>query len=676
MRIRRLSLMAAALCSTCAVAALAERDEGPLEVTITAPVTQQPWRETPASVTVVDEQARQGAQNLATDELFNRIPGVFALNAQNFSQGVRLSIRGFGSRANFGVRGVRVLLDGIPLTLPDGQTELDALDLGLLETTEVIRGSASTLYGNGAGGVVTFSTPEPPREPYSTFAAAAGEYGYRQGRAEAGGEIGAGWRALGAVSVTRQDGFRDHSDVRSDIYTAKLARQFSAGDLDITLNAVEIDSQDPGGISRADVRADRRQARDQNLLFDGGESISQQRMGVTWRAELSPVMEYSLRGWAGQREFDNRLPFVDGGQVDFERKFGGLAAALTRRVNWAGLAQQITVGAETEAQQDDRRRFDNNQGQRGAMTLDQEEKASSWALYVQDDIRLASEWLLTLGLRYDRVRLAVDDGFGSDGNDSGVRKLRDFSYSGALAWFYSPGHQLYARASTSFETPTVAELANPAGGGFNPVLGSADATNYELGLKGESGALRYELAAFRIQVEDELVSFELAGQPGRSFFRNAGESERRGVEASADWVWRDVWRFTGAYTWADYEYEDYVSGGTDFSGNELPGLPGQRLFAEVAYEQPDHYVRLNLKAYDDFFADDGNTARVAGYAVANLRAGWLFRAAGARWEPYAGINNLLDKDYNDNIRINAFGGRYFEPAPGRNVYAGLKATFY
>lgn len=667
--------MGAALAAAPSVG-LAQSDnpkQEPLRVEITAPGAQEQWRETPASVSVVSDDETRGAQDLSLEQSLQRIPGVFAQNRFNAAQGLRLSIRGFGARGNFGVRGVRVLLDGVPLTLPDGQTDLDALDLGLLDHLEVIRGPASTLYGNGAGGVLSIHTRPASTRPHALADISAGDFGFKRLRLEAGGAVH-GVSTLAAINATRLPGFRDNSRVDSEIYTGKLAAPFAAGVLRTNFEATEIDSQDPGGLTRAQVSANRSQAAPRNLLYNSGESVSQQRLSWLWQGTPKQQRDYSLSAYVGHRDFDNRLPFTGGGQVAFSRIFGGADARYTRRIVFLGLAQQLTGGFNLEAQQDDRDRFDNLNGVRGARTLKQQEKATSWGVFGLNEVALSRAWNASFGVRYDRVRLSVDDDFLSDGNDSGARDFDDFSFSGGLSYAFLNHQQVYARVATSFATPTNGELANPSGGGFNPDLDSSTAVNYELGVKGERRNLRYEAVIFTIELKDELVGFELPGQSGRSFFRNAGKSRRNGVELSADWQLQRYWRLSAAYTYSDYEFKDFSRDGMEFNGNDIPGIPRQQFFGEIAFERNGYYARLNTNVLDRQYADDANSARVSGYGLLNARLG--VQSQGGAWqvEPYVGIDNIFDTHYNDNVRINATQDRYFEPAPGRFFYAGIRAS--
>jgi iron complex outermembrane recepter protein len=642
-------------------------------MTIEATRSPSDWRTTPAAVTPVETATIPGEPGLALDQYLGAVPGVFAQNRYNLAQGLRLSIRGFGARAGFGVRGVRVLVDGIPLTLPDGQTELDALDLALIERIEVLRGPASALYGNAAGGVVLLHTRNPAEPPGLSFDFAAGELGLRQLRAESRGSREA-VSGLGAIALREQSGFREQGAAESAIVNGKLRWNDGAGRLTLGLNALEVAAQDAGGLTATEVRQRRRAAAPNNLRFDAGEDIRQQRLSALWESAPGADSDYQLRAWGGQREFANRLPFMAGGQSSFERNFGGLGGQVFRQGRWLGVPQRLTLGLDIEAQRDDRQRHDNLEGQRGSETLHQRESATSTGVYLDSSFELGPRWLASIGLRRDRLRLAVDDEFRADGDDSGGRRLNETSHHLALGFRLDDAHFFYARIGSAFESPTIAELANPGGGGFNPALASAQALNRELGLKAERENLRYELVLFSVDVNDELLRFELPAQPGRSFFRNAGRSRRDGVELSADWRLSQHWQLGAAYTYADYRFERYELNGNDFSGNEIPGIPRQQLSAELRYQDVDWHAGFSVTALDRLFADDANAVRVAGYALANLRIG--LKPSGARqWTPYLGVNNIFGHEYNDNIRINAGGQRYFEPAPGAMVYAGIRAQW-
>lgn len=642
---------------------------------ITSPRSHMRWLSTPAAVTVVDASTAQGEQSLALDSWLARVPGVFSLNRYNLAQGLRPAIRGFGARGNFGVRGIRVLVDGVPLTMPDGQTELDGLDLGLVERMEVLRGPASVLYGNAAGGVLVIDTREPPSLPSMQLDLSAAGLGYQRLRGELGGSDG-NLGGLLAFNSSQLDGYREHSRAQTNSLTGKLRWYAPNGQLRLNLNAIDNRAEDPGGLTAAEVKADRRQAAAGNLRFDADEYIRQQRLGLVWDGYGTGADQYQLRSYLGHREFGNRLGFERNGQTTFERYFTGIGGQYSHYRDVAGLAHKLSAGFDLEAQRDERQRYDNLFGKRGTLRQQQEESALSQGLFVEDQIDLSEQWQATFGLRYDRVRLAVDDAYLIDNrDDSGSRRLADWNYSSGLIYRFSAQQSLYARLASSFETPTINELGNPQGAGFNSALQPAQAFSRELGIKGEWPALRYALAVYRIDLEDELVAFSLPAQPGRNFYRNAGQSRRNGLELSLDWQLADAWRWSLAYAYNRYRFIDYQTQTEDFSGKRVPGIPAQSLFSEVAYEHQDFYLRLGVTAQAQVYANDGNTQSAPGHALLSLRLGKRLQFAEQSLEPYMGIDNLLGREYFDNLRINDGSARYFEPGPGRTLYAGVRVMF-
>lgn len=659
-----LSLLAAS--SPLLAEEVAELD--PLE--ITASRTRTDWLTTPVAVSAVETANRPGEQGLTLDTQLAQVPGTYVQSRYNFAQGMRIAIRGFGARSSFGVRGVRVLVDGVPLTMPDGQTEMDGVDTALVESLEVIRGPAASSYGNAAGGVLAIRTREPGETPFSQVDVSAGGLGYHRVRAETSGSVD-NLGGLLAFNSTQLDGYRDHGRAEANSFTGKLAWQAEAGRLGLSLSALDNRSEDPGALTRAEVRADRSQARVQSLRFNSDERIRQQRLALTWEGQAAGDDSYLLRSWVGSRQFGNRLPLQNNGQTRYDRLFSGLGAQYTHHAEWFGLPQRLTGGLDLEAQRDDRDRHNNLDGRTGALTLEQREQARSQGLFLEDAIQLGERWQATLGLRRDSVKLEVDDRFLSNGDDSSARTYSDWNRSLGLSYRLDAHHVLYARYATSFETPTANELANPAGGGFNPALGPAQATNREVGLKGEWNDLRYEAALYRIDLDDELVPYG----SGITYYANAGKSRRDGLELSLDWRLDPHWRLAAAYSYNDYRFIEFKSGNADYGDNAIPGIPRQSLFAEVAYEWDGGYARLNSVTQDRLYAENANNVRVGGYTLVNARLGTRLEWNGQALEPYLGIDNLFGRDYYDNIRINDGNARYFEPGPGRVIYAGASLSF-
>ena len=339
---------------------------------------------------------------------------------------------------------------------------------------------------------------------------------------------------------------------------------------------------------------------------------------------------------------------------------------------------RVIVGVDYDDQDDDRRRFDNNSGVIGDLALDQNERVKSTGVFLQDELSLTDNIDLSFGVRFDQIDFDVTDRFLADGDDSGSRSLDDTSPMLGIVASLSPTVNIYGTYSTSFETPTTTEFANPGGGGFNPALGPQEAENFEIGLRGSIGDRnRYEVALFDIDVKDELIPFELESSPGRTFFANAGKSSRKGIEFGFSSQPTERIGVNVSYTYSDFEFVRFMDdNGNDFSGNRIPGTVEHLLFGEITYTHPSGWFgALDLLYVGDQFADNANTAKIDSYTISNLRFGVDLVVGSFTVSPFIGLNNLFDEEYNSNIRINAFGRRYFEPAPERNYYAGVTVNF-
>ena len=646
------------------------------EIVVIATRMESAVRDVARSISVVGKERIQvGTQQLGLDEALAGVPGLYMQNRFNFAQDLRISLRGFGARSSFGIRGIKVLVDGIPETLPDGQAGVDSIDLGSTQSIEVLRGPASSLYGNASGGVISVTSELGSATPFIEGRLAAGEYGYLQGQLKSAGNIGESEYLLN-LARTEIDGYRDHSDARGSVLNSKLRVPLGESDrLTFSLNLTDQpQADDPGGIDAAQAEAAPSSARDRNVLFDAGESLEQQRFGAVYE-RFRPAGNLTLRNYYAWREFGNRLPFVDGGSVDLDRFFWGVGA----QYSFGNLpdALSLAVGVDIERQDDDRKRFDNNEGSLGAMVFDQNEQVDSNGIYLQAQYELNDRWSLLAGLRYDEISYDVADRYLDNGNDSGVLDFDEVSPSLALNYRMDNG-VLFASYSSAFETPTTTELANPdASGGFNPSLGPQLADSFELGYKYSAGNLYYELAWFTIDLEDELIPFELEAFPGRTFYANAGSSSRDGIEAAVSWESETGLRVDASYTWSDFKFDNFVDdNGSDFAGKQLPGLPEHFAYLGLSYASQSGFTGTLETIYSgSLYANNANTAAVSSYTVTNLRFAYEFRTGQWILRPYAGVNNFLDESYNSNIRINAFGGRYFEPAPERNFYAGIVVHF-
>ncbi|MBZ9558465.1 MULTISPECIES: TonB-dependent receptor [unclassified Modicisalibacter] len=663
-------------------------------ITVTAPRLARELYATPAAVSVVDRRTiARGQQRVRLDESLAGVPGLYLQNRYNFAQGERLSIRGFGARTPWGVRGVTVMVDGIPYTLPDGQAQLDAIDLDSAETIEVIRGPAAVAYGNAAGGVLDVTTASGESDPGSAIRVEAGSDGYRKLSVQNGGVEGP-WSHHVSASAMDYDGYREHSAARKYLLNAKLSRELGE-DRKITAILNLLDSpfaEDPGGKTRESVEEDRFAAMDTRGYYDyspvdidSGQEVDQQVIGLQYEDLSAGPGALTLKGFYLHRDYQQQLAFAGGRRgitdvqnyIAYDRDYYGGSAEYRQSLTLAGLPLRYMAGVDVARQVDDRHSDDVLiDGEHVRRSQDETQRATSMGVFAQGDLDLTERWMLSLGTRYDRVNFDIDDHHLSDGDDSGDRTLDQWSGSAGLSFQYLPDHQLYLATGTAYETPTFSEFANPAGGGFNPAIEPQTAWNREVGLRGTfDNGLDYDLAVFSTRVRDSLVAYENAA--GKSYYRNAGESTQAGIETQLGWQFTPSWRLDSALTLARYEFDDYRVDGQDYDGNRIPGLPERTWVNRLSWQGLDRrFATLETQYIGSMVADDANEVTIDDVWLVNLRAGDGWRLGGDTvLEAYAGVRNLFDREHYANVIINASNARYFDPAPGRTVYAGLGVTF-
>jgi len=634
----------------------------------------------PMSVAAVGRhQAAAARPGFALDEVLGQVAGVQVDNRLNFALGERLSIRGIGARAQFGVRGVRVIVDGIPGTTADGQTELTNVDLGSIGGAQVIRGPASALYGNSSGGVVTLTTAAPPAVPFApSFRTVYGSDALARLQLGAGGTTG---RASYSVTADRLDygGYRAYSHARNAHANLVSTYELPRGTLRLVANAVAYNAQNPGALSDSLLRVDRRQAFAGNVAQRTGEWGHQGQLGVAVHTILGPgELRASLYGL--HRALVNPIPPRI---IALARTAGGARLAYAMRAGGASAtAASLTtiVGGETDLQRDDRQNWVNQRGVRGTLVLDQLEHVTSLSPFAQVTFHRGPLAILG-GVRYDEFRFAAADRLvtATNPNDSGVRRMSAVSPSVGATVTLAPALRVYATVATGFQTPTTTELANrPDGaGGFNPTLQPEHVHSREIGVKGSVAALQYDLAAYDMRVDDELIPFEVPSAPGRQFYRNAGAARHRGVEADVDVLLGEA--FGGAvlaratYTYVDARFISYVANGVSLAGNRVPGVAPHLGTAGLDWRfASGAFVSAEERAESAIPVDDANNARSPGYVVTNVRGEVpLARVARGRVALIGGIGNVFGALYNTSVVVNAFGGRYYEPAAGRTIYAGL-----
>ncbi|WP_110689882.1 TonB-dependent receptor family protein [Salinicola endophyticus] len=653
-------------------------------IEVTAPRLARELYATPAAVSVVDREAiQQGQQRVRLDESLDLVPGLYLQNRNNFAQGQRIAIRGFGARAPFGVRGITVMVDGIPYTLPDGQAQLDAIDLDSAERIEVIRGPAAVQYGNAAGGVISVTTANGRDDPGSHIRMEGGSHGYRKFAVSNGGVNGP-WSHHVSLSALDYSGYRDHSATEKYLLNAKLRRELGS---DRALTAIvnlldNPESEDPGGLTRAQVHADRDQAGAFTEKYDTGQNVDQQVFGLQYEDLSAGPGALYLKGFYLRRDFEQQLPYPGDSLIDYQRDYYGGSAEYHQTVHLGQMPLRYVAGVDIARQRDDRGR--KNVAFSGAVTgtaADETQTATSLGTFVQGDLDLDERWTLSLGGRYDRVRMKIDDAYidsaNGDGDDSGERTFDQWSGSAGISYRYRANHQLYANTGTAYETPTFSEFANPSGaGGFNGDIEPQKAWNRELGLRGSfANGFDYDVALFSVRVRDELVPYE--GESGRTFYQNAGDSERDGLEVALGWQFTPSWRLDSALTLARYHFDHFSDTQGRYDGKRIPGLPQQTWVNRLSWEGlGERFASIETQYVGDMVADNAGEVTVGDYWLVNLRGGDGWHLGGDTWlKTYVGIRNLFAVEHYANVRINASNARYFEPAPGRTVYAGIGLDF-
>lgn len=685
MSLRNTSNNAASCLAAALLLPLAAVAAEPEIVEVRASRMGQPLSDIAGAVSVVDEQDIQlGRQQFALDESLNRVPGMFSQNRYNFAQDLRISLRGFGARANFGIRGIRVFVDGIPSTVTDGQSVIDDVELGAIERVEVIRGPSSSLYGSSSGGVISLYTESGTPDPYAEARLTIGEFDQQKYHLKTGGEVDRLNYFLSASHLS-YEGFRDHSEIRQTTFNSKFTYDINDNsDLQVVFNSMDSPTrEDSGALSLADVAIDREQAQARNVSSNAGEDIDQQKLGFTYNYNLDNRHEITLRNYYIWRDFEtflpigSHIPFVaDDGVTGFDRFFFGGGAQYTFTGELFGRPNQVSIGVDVDSQTDDRQRYINNAGVKGALTFDQEEQADAIGVYIRNIFAVTDTLQLTVGGRYDSVELEVDDRFLANGNQSSKIDFDEFNPTVGLNWNAWGNINLFWNYATSFETPTFTELANPARdlnvnlGGFANIQAQT-ADSFEFGMRGAlTDRVNIDVAYFTMQVDDEVTNVTNVGN--RSFFENA-DTDRQGIEAAAVINLFDGLRLTTAYTWSDFEFDRFITSPTDV-GNELPGIPEHQFYAELAYTHATgFYAAWDVIHVGKFYADNANTLAAGDHTVSNLRIGHEITVGQTRFGPYIGVNNLFDEEYFANVRLNAFGGRAFEPAPDINVYGGISA---
>ncbi|WP_148052871.1 TonB-dependent receptor PqqU [Atlantibacter hermannii] len=657
--------------------------------------------ETPAAVSVVTgDDLRYAAPQINLSENLGSVPGLQILNRQNYAQDLQLSIRGFGSRSTYGVRGIRLYVDGIPATMPDGQGQTSNIDLNSVASVEVLRGPFSALYGNASGGVIDVKTETGEAPPTIEASSYYGSFGTWRYGLKASGATGDGTQPGDVnytVSSTRftTHGFRDHSDARKNLANAKLGvRIDDVSTLTLLLNSVDIRANDPGGLSYSEWRDNPRQS-PRGEQYDTRKTIRQTQAGLNYQRALSTSDDLSITAYAGQRETvqyqsipagPQRNPTHPGGVIDLSRHYQGVDSRLTHRDTLWTLPVDVTVGLNYENMSENRKGFENFTLDNGVPLYGvkgdkrRDERNLMWNLdpYLQSSWQLSDALSLDAGVRYSSIWFDANDHYitAANGDDSGEASYHKWLPAGALKYKVTDAWNVYLSAGRGFETPTINELSYRSGGqnGLNLALKPSTSDTVELGSKTRIGNGLFSAALFQTDTDNEIVVDASSG--GRTTYKNAGKTRRQGLELSLDQQFAWDWKLKMAWTLLDATYRSNACGATDCNGNRMPGIARNMGYASFGY-QPEQgwYAGADVHYMGDIMADDENSAKAPSYTVAGLNTGYKFLYERWALDLFGRVDNLFDKGYVGSVIVNESNGRYYEPAPGRNYGVGMSVSY-
>ena len=697
---RRLAAAAAALAA--ASPAFVSAQSAGETVVITGSVVQRPVEEAPYAITSVGrDELRAAGPMINLSEALARVPGLVANNRSNYAQDLQISSRGFGARATFGVRGLRLYADGIPAAGPDGQGQVSHMDIAGAERVEVLRGPFSVLYGNSSGGVIAvFGAPATRTEWEAEVD--AGSFGLRQLRVGAAAPLGSGFDLRAGASSMSIDGFRPQSAADKRQANLRLGWSGARDTVTVLVNSLDQPAQDPLGLTREQFELGPEQTAQQALDFDTRKTQRQTQAGFSWRHAFDggALRESTVALFKGTRSITQWLaippatqanPRHGGGVVDFDRDFDGIDA----RLRWAIAGVDVVAGAAIERQRDERRGYENFTGSGasqvlgvvGALRRDETNDADTRDAYVQAEWTLRPSLQATAGVRSGRVDLSSSDRYLRNGDDSGQVRYHYTNPVLGLRWQPARDWQVFASLARGFESPTLGELAYRAdgSGGFNTALRPQTSRQVEVGGRWTTRDAAFEAVVFEARTDDEIGVSTNSG--GRSAFQNVGRTLRRGVELSGQWRLAPAWRAQAALGALDATYRDdfLTCAGTPCSaptvtvpaGNDIAGAPRATAFGELAWRGGAWGEwALELRGAGRVAVNDRNTDYAAGYGLAALR--WrktlALGAGGMQLELLARVDNLADRSYAGSVIVNDSNGRTFEPGAPRNALLALRVV--
>lgn len=669
------------------------------EIVVSATRVQQPAFDLPVSIdSIAGDEIQDGRLKVNLSEATGLIPGLVVQNRQNYAQDLQVSSRGFGSHTTFGVVGVRIYIDGIPASQPDGQGQVSNIDLGSAQRIEVLRGPFSALYGNSAGGVISVFTEDGKPGTEIDGSAEGGSLGQqRYGAKLSGDQDGVNYVADADDFMT--DGLRLHSAANRGIFNGKLRFTLDdASQLTLVANAVNIEAQDPMGLTRAQFDSDPAQAGTGAVAFNTRKTVNQEQFGLIYTRAVGDDDTLTALAYGGHRaitQFQSipvateRPPTSPGGVIDLGIGYWGGDVHWTDRRELAGLKLEVTGGVSYDMLDEARRGFQNfigdTLGVEGALRRDETDDVYDVDEYVQAQLEPDPQWLLEAGVRNSHVPVTSEahriPGVPQAGGDVTYDATTPVA---GITYRLDPRVNLYASYGEGFQTPTLDQLAyrstNGSLPGLNLALKPSRSQNEEVGVKSKlADAIEANLAGFHIGTDNEIAT--VASSFGRAVYHNVGRTDRDGAEFGVRGHWANGIGAGLAYTWMRATYANAFKSCAltpcvpvvTPAGNRLPGIPLDQAYGEVTWADPDGGFSAGLEEQvrGRVYVNDRNTDAAPAYAVTNLRLGYEHALGSTRLQEFLRFDNLFDRRYAGSVIVDDTNGRYFEPAPGFAVYAGV-----
>jgi iron complex outermembrane receptor protein len=673
----------------------------------------------PFAVDITDSvDIKNNIKGSSLNEFLNNVPGLFVSNRNNPSIGDRITMRGIGTRASFGVRGIKIIYDGIPLTFADGQSELTNIDFSSIGNVEVLHGPASSLYGNAAGGVINIRSEKPSSKTIMLNPSfTTGSFGFKNYNLKSSGTLNR-FSYLISLNKLLNNGFRDHSSENSFSINSILSLNISDKvNLKTIINYFDSPYLlNPSSLSKADALNQPGSVRPYVVEQGSGEKTWEGNYGITLKSEFDNNLSNTTTIYFIKRHLLNPIPGTiinlnrnaGGFRTFFEKKFQRLSSdPVETDLNLSG-------GFDIEIQNDLRKEYLNNglintnipaenilkDLQYGNSLLDQNENVIGAAPFFSAQLIFNKKLELQGGLRYDNYNFKVDDHLLGDGDNSGQRRMSSLSPMLGIIFLPEQYIKIYGNYSTSFQTPTANELSNnPSGaGGFNQSLEPEKIRSFEIGTWGiyNPYKINFEASIFLMQFNNMLISYQ-SQEPGseETFYKNAGRAENTGAELKLIWNPANALNISASFTKMHFTFKDYI---TEFNnaageyeykqlkGNFVPGVPQTFFMAGIRYSSPlDLWLILKVEWYDKYFVNDLNGPITGsnspeenyindGFLNSDLILGYYFKAENYGIDLSIGIDNIFDKRYNSSVVPNAAGDRFFEPSAGRNFYFKLGAS--